>query len=228
MIGAELSPHMSVPVPVRVATRPQPGSHRRVPHTPFFADVMMLRRRIRRHTRQRVPASRRVDRETVINLLNEVLAIEVACVLRYKRHYFAASGAKTIGLAEKYLRCVHEEQSHVDWIAQRIVELGGSPNFLPSGLMTEAYMTFDAGQSIVDMAKEDCVAERLVIDSYVEIVRFLGDADPGSRRLLQAIIDMEVEHLDGLAAQLTEHGIEGAVALADIRHLLPRKPAIIC
>src|SRR5712671_2648365 len=170
---------------------------------PFMSDIQELRRRARRHMEDgAVTSSYTADRETVIRILNEVLATEIVCVLRYKRHYFMASGIHAQAVAQEFLEHANEEQGHADMICQRIVQLGGAPNLKPEGLLTRSHAEYVEGSSLVEMIEEDLVAERIAIDSYGEIVRYLGETDPTSRRLMESILAVEEEHAEDLKTLL--------------------------
>jgi bacterioferritin len=166
---------------------------------PFLTDVRTLRQRARQHIEQgAVTPGYQADREVVIKLLNEALATELVCVLRYKRHYFMASGINAQSVAQEFLQHTNEEQLHADQIAQRIVQLGGEPNFSPDGLATRSHSEYVEGESLIDMIKEDLVAERVAIDSYREMINYLGNDDPTTRRLMEGILATEEEHADDL------------------------------
>src|SRR5499433_1174376 len=166
---------------------------------PFLTDVQELRRRARQHIEEgAVTEGYRGNRETVIKLLNQALATEIVCVLRYKRHYFMATGIHANAVAEEFLQHANEEQGHADQIAERITQLGGEPNFSPEGLATRSHSQYVEGRTLVDMIREDLVAERIAIESYGEIVRFLGDRDITSRRMMESILAVEEEHADDL------------------------------
>jgi len=166
---------------------------------PFLSDIQTLRRRARQHIEQgAVTEGYRADRETVIRVLNEALATEIVCVLRYKRHHFMADGIHAQAVAAEFLEHANEEQVHADQIAQRIVQLGGEPNFSPEGMLTRSHSEYVEGANLLDMIKEDLVAERIAIDSYSEIVRYLGGNDPTTRRMLEEILAKEEEHADDL------------------------------
>jgi bacterioferritin len=166
----------------------------------FMTDIKTLRERARRHIEQgAVTEGYRADRETVIRLLNEALATEIVCVLRYKRHYFMASGIHAQAVAAEFLEHATEEQAHGDQIAERITQLGGQPNFNPEGLLTRSHAEYVEGETLLDMIKEDLVAERIAIDSYAEMVRYIGDGDPTTRRMMEGILAAEEEHADDLA-----------------------------
>ena len=174
---------------------------------PFVTDIQSLRARARQHIEQgAVTHGYLADRETVIRLLNEALATEIICVLRYKRHYFMASGINAQSVAQEFLQHATEEQLHADQIAQRIVQLGGAPNFSPEGLSTRSHSEYVEGESLLDMIKEDLVAERIAIDSYREMIRYFGNDDPTTRRLMETILAVEEEHAEDLVSLLEEMG----------------------
>src|SRR5919206_2751092 len=141
---------------------------------PFLSDVTELRRRARRHIEEgAVTEGYRANKETVIKMLNEALATEIVCVLRYKRHYFMAQGIHADPIAAEFLQHANEEQGHADEIASRIVQLGGSPNFSPDGLLSRSHSEYVEGETLVEMIKEDLIAERVAIDSYTEMIRYI-------------------------------------------------------
>jgi bacterioferritin len=167
---------------------------------PFLTDIKVLRMRAREHIeRGAVTEGYTANRENVIEILNAALATEIVCILRYKSHYFRAEGVKANVAAEEFLEHANQEQNHADWLAERIVQLGGSPNFSPDGLLTRAHAEFVEGDNLREMIEEDLVAERIAIDSYREIARYLGDKDPTSRRLMEQILEQEEEHADDMA-----------------------------
>ncbi|HYL97866.1 MAG TPA: ferritin-like domain-containing protein [Blastocatellia bacterium] len=172
---------------------------------PFLTDIKTLRSRAREHIEQgAVTPGYNADRETVIKILNEALATEIVCVLRYKRHYFMASGINAQSVAAEFLQHANEEQGHADQIAQRIVQLGGEPNLSPDGMLTRSHSEYVEGSSLVDMIKEDLVAERIAIDSYREMINYLGHDDPTTRRMLEDILAMEEEHAEDLGSLLAD------------------------
>lgn len=172
---------------------------------PFLTDVQELRRRARQHIEEgAVTDGYRANRETVVKLLNEALATEIVCVLRYKRHYFMAQGIHADPIAQEFLQHATEEQGHADQIAGRIVQLGGSPNFSPEGILSRSHSEYVEGTTLVDMIKEDLVAERVAIDSYTEMIRYVGDDDFTTRRMLEEILAVEEEHADDLASFLAD------------------------
>jgi len=174
---------------------------------PFLTDIKTLRERARQHIENgAVTQGYSADRETVIKLLNEALATEIVCVLRYRRHYFMASGINAESVAAEFLQHSNEEQGHADQISQRIVQLQGEPNFNPEGLLTRSHAEYVEGTSLTDMIKEDLVAERIAIDSYREMINYFGTQDPTSRRLLEGILAVEEEHADDLVNLLEKMG----------------------
>ncbi|MBI4372916.1 MAG: bacterioferritin [Candidatus Omnitrophica bacterium] len=167
---------------------------------PFLNDVKELRRRARQHIeRGAVTEGYQADRKTVVKLLNEALATEIICVLRYKRHFFMAQGIHAEPVAQEFLQHANDEQAHADQIAARIVQLGGEPDFDPQNLTSRSHAEYVPGDSLIDMVKEDLVAERIAIDSYAEMIRFVAEKDPTTRRMLEGILAMEEEHADDLA-----------------------------
>ena len=173
----------------------------------FLSDIQTLRKRAREHIAQgAVTPGYHADRGVVLKLLNEALATEIVCTLRYKRHYFMAKGIHAEGVASEFLEHANDEQQHADQIAARITQLGGAPDFSPEGLATRSHAEYVEGETLEDMIKEDLVAERIAIDSYREMVAYFGDADPTSRRLLEEILAKEEEHADDLANLLQDLG----------------------
>jgi|SRR6266542_2723310 bacterioferritin len=176
--------------------RSNPGS--------FVRDITELRRRARRHIEAgAVTEGYGLDPRSVVAVLNEALATEIVCVLRYKRHYFMATGIHAQTVAAEFLQHATDEQAHADQIADRITQLGGAPNFDPEGLAMRSHSQYVEGGSLVDMIREDLVAERIAIESYSEIARFLGDKDITTRRMMEGILAMEEEHADDLMNLLT-------------------------
>jgi bacterioferritin len=172
---------------------------------PFLTDIKTLRERARKHIENgAVTEGYTADRDTVIKLLNEALATELVCVLRYKRHYFMANGIHADSVAAEFLEHANDEQGHADQIAARIVQLGGAPNFNPEGLLTRSHAEYVEGDTLTDMIKEDLVAERIAIDSYRDMVRYFGNDDPTSRRMIEGILAVEEEHADDLVSLLGE------------------------
>jgi bacterioferritin len=178
-----------------------------VANQPFLTDIKTLRERARQHIENgAVTEGYRADRETVVKLLNEALATEIVCVLRYKRHYFMATGIHAEGVAAEFLEHANDEQGHADQIAQRIVQLQGEPNFNPEGLLMRSHAEYIEGDTLTDMIREDLVAERIAIDSYREMINYFGNEDPTSRRMLEGILAVEEEHADDLVSLLEKIG----------------------
>ena len=167
---------------------------------PFLSDIRTIRERARRHIEEgAVTEGYTLDRDTVLKLLNDSLATELVCVLRYRRHHFMARGMHSPHIKEEFLVHANEEQAHADLLAERIVQLGGEPDFAPEGLTSRSHSEYVAGETLQDMVREDLVAERIAIDTYREIVRFLGNADPTTRAMMEGILAKEEEHADELA-----------------------------
>jgi bacterioferritin len=174
---------------------------------PFLTDVKTLRERARLHIENgAVTPGYKANRETVIKLLNEALATEIVCVLRYKRHHFMASGLNAQSVAQEFLQHANEEQIHADQIARRIVQIGGAPNFSPEGLVTRSHSEYVEGVALIGMIEEDLIAERVAIDSYREMIGYLASDDSTTRRMLEEILAMEEEHAEDLASLLKELG----------------------
>ena len=177
------------------------------PKKPFLSDIKEIRRRARQHIeRGAVIDNYKADLDTALRVLNEALATELVCVLRYKRHHFMASGIHAQAVADEFLEHAEEEQSHADQIAQRIIQLNGAPNFSPEGLLMRSHSEYVEGQTLTEMIKEDLVAERIAIESYSEIIRFFGDKDPTSRRLMEEILAKEEEHAEDMHTLLERIG----------------------
>lgn len=180
------------------------------PDQPFLADIQEIRRRAREHMEKgAVTEGYKADLQTVHRLLNEALATEIVCVLRYKRHQFMATGLEAQSVAAEFAEHAAEEQSHADRIAERITQLGGEPDFSPQGLATRSHSEYVEGKSLVDMIQEDLVAERIAIESYSEMVRYLGDNDATSRRLMEEILAKEEEHANDMHDLLDRVGKSG-------------------
>ena len=170
----------------------------------FLTDIQTLRKRAREHIEKgAVTAGYTANLETVIRILNEALATEIVCVLRYKRHYYMATGIHAQAVAAEFLEHAGEEQAHADQIAERITQLGGAPNFNPDGLTSRSHAEYVEGESLVDMIKEDLVAERIAIDSYREMAQYFGDRDSTTRGMIERILAMEEKHADDLVNLLT-------------------------
>jgi bacterioferritin len=171
--------------------------------TPFLTDVQTLRARAREHIDDgAVTSDYGLDREQVCAVLNAALATEIVCVLRYKRHYFMAQGISSDAVKAEFLEHAQEEQAHADEIADRIVQLGGEPDLDPSGLATKAHSQYVEGTTLRDMIREDLVAERIAIESYREMIHWVGDGDPTTRRMLEHILAKEEEHAEDMSSLL--------------------------
>jgi len=172
---------------------------------PFLTDIQELRRRAQQDMEKgSVPSTYGLDLQQAIDVLNRVLASEIVCVLRYKRHYFMARGLNAEPIAQEFLQHANDEQMHVDQVAMRITQLTGEPNFNPEGLLTRSVAEYKEGTTLIDMMKEDLVAERVVIMWYGDIARWFGEEDPTSRRLMEDLLAKEEEHADDLADLLVD------------------------
>ena len=169
----------------------------------FVSDLKKIKERARAHMeRGAVTESYKADLKAVIKVLNDVLATEIVCVLRYKRHYFMASGINSDGAKAEFLQHANEEQQHADWIATRITQLNGAPNFNPEGLASRSHSEYAEGTDLISMLKEDLFAERIAIESYSEIARWLGNDDSTTRKMIEEILKMEEEHAEDLKSLL--------------------------
>ncbi|VVE23511.1 bacterioferritin [Pandoraea nosoerga] len=165
----------------------------------FHIDVRALRERAREHLDDgAVTEDYRADRDAVVQMLNEALATELVCVLRYKRHHFMATGIHAEPVAAEFAEHAAQEQEHADRIAARIVQLGGEPDFSPDSLSSRSHAEYVPGQNLRDMIREDLVAERIAIESYREMIHYLGDRDTTTRRMLEEILAVEEEHADDM------------------------------
>ena len=166
-----------------------------------LSDIPTLRQRAREHIENgAVTPGYAANRDQVITMLNEALATELVCVLRYRRHYFMASGIHALAVAAEFLEHATEELAHADQIAKRIVELRGAPNFSPVGMADRSHAEYVEGDSLKDMIKENLVAERIAIESYREMIAHIGEHDTTTRRMLEGILASEEEHADDLAS----------------------------
>lgn len=171
----------------------------------FLTDIRTLRDRARRHIEEgAVTEGYHADRETVLKLLNEALATELVCNLRYRRHYFMAQGIHSESIRAEFREHADQESAHADQLAERITQLGGEPDFNPGSLLSRSHAEYMPGKDLADMAREDLVAERIAIDSYREMIGFLGDKDPTTRRMLEGILAVEEEHAEDLATWLRD------------------------
>lgn len=171
--------------------------------SPVFSDIKTQRALARKHIEEgAVTAGYAADRELITQLLNEALATELVCVLRYKRHYFMATGIHASSVAAEFLEHANQEMQHADSLAKRIVELRGEPNFSPEGLAERSHAEYIEGSSLTEMIKENLIAERIAIESYREMITYLQDKDPTTQRLLKEILAKEEEHADELSSLL--------------------------
>src|SRR6187551_75323 len=170
-----------------------------------LTDVKTLRDRAREGIEDGAMTSGyKAKAETVIKLLNDALATEIVCVLRYKRHYFMATGISSLSVKGEFLQHATEEQAHADHLAERIVQLGGEPNLSPEGMLNRSHSEYIDGESLVEMITEDLIAERIAIESYREMIAYVGTADSTTRRLLERILAQEEEHAEDLAGLLND------------------------
>lgn len=182
--------------------------------TPFLTDVKTLRERARKHLgRGAVTETYNTDVNKTIDLLQNVLATEIVCVLRYTMHAIAATGISSESVKEEFAQHAKEEQEHMDWVAERINQLGGKPNFNPQGLLSRSATEYVEGENLVDMIKENLIAERIAVDHYRELIRYFADKDPGTRVVLERILVVEEEHANDMHDLLVAH--EGHPMLND-------------
>jgi bacterioferritin len=174
---------------------------------PFLIDIKEIRRRAREHIeRGAVTPEYKSNRVEVVRVLIEALATEIVCVLRYKRHQYMAAGINAIPVAAEFAQHAAEEQGHADMIAARITQLDGEPDFNPEGLLTRAHSEYKEGKTLVEMIEEDLIAERIAIDTYSEIIRYLGNNDSTSRLMMEKILSMEEEHAEDMKTLLEKVG----------------------
>ncbi|AEW97806.1 MULTISPECIES: ferritin-like domain-containing protein [Streptomycetaceae] len=169
----------------------------------FLTDIETIRARARQEIdKGPVTDAYGADLGRVLQVLNEALATEIVCTLRYKRHYFTATGLFSEPVAAEFLEHAREEQEHADRFAGRIVQLGGEPDFDPDTLTGRAHAQYDASGDLVAMIKEDLIAERVAIAAYTEIAQWLGDKDPTTRRVFEDVLAQEEEHADDMRGLL--------------------------
>jgi bacterioferritin len=173
---------------------------------PQLTDVKKLRESARRHVEEgAVTEHYRADRQKVCELLNEALATELVCVLRYRQNYYAAKGLNAKVAAAEFLEHANEELAHADRLSERIQQLGGDPDLNPDTLTKRSHAEYRIGNTLEEMIKENLVAERIAIDSYREMALYIGEDDPTTRRMLEAILETEEEHADDLKQLLEDH-----------------------
>lgn len=183
------------------------------PSTANMSNIETIRSRARRHIEEgAITDDYGADRETVLRLLNEALATEIVCTLRYKRHYYSAKGLTSVSIAQEFLEHAHEEEMHADKFAERITQLGGEPDFSPATLTQRSHAEYVEGKTIVEMIKEDLVAERIAIESYKEIINYLGTDDPTTRRLFEEVLAVEEQHAEELHTLIHQIGTSHAAS----------------
>ena len=174
--------------------------------TPFISDVKTLRERARQHLgRGAVTQTYGGDVGKTIEILQSVLATEIVCVLRYTMHAISAAGISSDSVKAEFAQHAKEEQEHMTAVAERINQLGGRPNFNPEGLASRSASQYVEGENLVDMIKENLIAERIAIDHYRELVRYFGDNDPATRVMLEEILSVEEEHANDMHDLLVGH-----------------------
>lgn len=183
------------------------------PKKPFLTDIKAIRERARKHVLEgAVTDDYQADREKVIEILNDALATEIVCVARYNAHYYLASGINAKAIKAEFLEHAKEEQEHADWIAERITQLNGKPDFNPAGLLSRSHTEFITGDSLVEMIREDLIAERIAVETYREIIQYLAQDDPTSSQLMKRILAQEEEHAEDLKTMLENLGEKGEPA----------------
>jgi bacterioferritin len=172
----------------------------------FLSDLGALRARAKEDIMKGAvtPSFPEADRKLIVELLNTALATEIVCVLRYKRHYYATHGIRAKFVAAEFLEHADEEQKHADQIAERIVQLGEDPDLNPATLLSRAHSEYDEATSLRQMLEADLIAERIAIESYREMITFIGQRDPTTRRLLESILAQEEEHAEDLVDLLED------------------------
>ncbi len=164
-------------------------------NTPFLTDVKTLRERARQHLETgAVTGTYKGDANKTIDILQSVLATELVCVLRYTMHAVTATGISSEGVKNEFAQHAKEEQEHAMWVAERINQLGGRPNFDPEGLATRSASQYGEGSDLTGMIRENLIAERIAVDHYRELIRFFGDDDPATRIMIERILVVEEEH----------------------------------
>ena len=197
----------ATPVQSEATATGTPNKERIIKEAIGLTDVKTLRARARQGVEDgAMTAGYKAKVETVLALLNDALATEIVCVLRYRRHYFTATGISSLSVKSEFLEHATEEQAHADKLAERIVQLGGEPNLSPDGLLNRSHSEYVEGTSLVEMITEDLSAERIAIDSYRELITYVGTDDPTTRKLLEGILAQEEEHAEDLASLLKELG----------------------
>ncbi|AHE65918.1 ferritin-like domain-containing protein [Legionella oakridgensis] len=174
----------------------------------FISDIKKIRREARKHLKRGpVTENYKLDLKNVINLLNGALATELICTLRYKKHYYKAAALGASVAATEFLEHANQENDHASQIAQRIVQLGGDPDFSPEGLPQRSHADYVDCEDVACMVKENLIAERIAIDIYREMINYIGNADPTTRKMLEDILAVEEEHADDLLDVAAEYDI---------------------
>jgi bacterioferritin len=180
---------------------------------PFLTDVKTLRDRARKNIAEGAMSwTYAGDPKQSVEILQSVLATEIVCVLRYTMHAVAATGISSDSVKAEFAEHAKEEQEHMMAVAERITQLGGAPNFNPEGLVSRSASQYSTGPTLVDMIRENLIAERIAVDHYRELIRFFGENDPTTRRMLEWILSVEEEHADDMHDLLVAH--EGRTMLA--------------
>ena len=194
---------------------------------PFLSDIQTIRDRARKQELEgAVTSSYKADREKVIAILNAALATEIVCVLRYTHHYYMASGMHSQSVKAEFLEHAREEQGHANQIAERITQLNGKPDLNPANLLSRSHAEYREGENLVDMIQEDLIAERIAVDTYREIIQYLGENDPTSRKMMEGILASEEEHAEDLKTLLENLGEKGEPApSAQLRQEVEQKKA---
>ena len=180
---------------------------------PFLSDVQTLRDRARKNmAKGAVTETYKGDPKQTVEILQSVLATEIVCILRYTMHAITATGMASEAVKDEFLEHAKEEQEHMMAVAERINQLGGEPNFNPEGLATRSASQYSGGPDLVDMIRENLVAERIAVDHYRELIRYFGEDDPTTQRMLKWILSVEEEHANDMSDLLAAHGASGAKA----------------
>ncbi|MFT3906368.1 MAG: ferritin-like domain-containing protein [Steroidobacteraceae bacterium] len=188
---------MNNPAPLKYSAPKKPGAAGRL------SSVAEIRRRARQSLEAgAVTPSYSADRETVLRLLNEALATELVCILRYRHHYYVAQGLPAEAIKDEFLEHAKEEQAHADLLAERIVQLGGDPNFDPAGLAERSHAEYGGGRQLIELLRDDLIAERVAIESYSEMIKYIGEDDATTRRILESILSQEEEHAEEISSML--------------------------
>jgi bacterioferritin len=173
---------------------------------PFLTDVKTLRERARKNIASGgVTFTYQGDVKKTIDILQAVLATEIVCVLRYTMHAVAATGISSEGVKAEFAQHAKEETGHMNEVAERINQLGGKPDFNPAGLSTRAASEYGSADNLIEMIKENLIAERIAVDHYRELIRYFGNDDPGTRTMLEGILTVEEEHANDMRDLLVAH-----------------------